>query len=90
MVQLGSAVAVMFVGLVLYVIGVHFVFFLRRRGWLPGGPPRYHGLGNAYLGLQSLAEPEKQYILEERQKEIKEEDADGGPDDPTAHVKPRP
>jgi hypothetical protein len=86
MVELGSGLALLFVGLVVYVIIVHFIFFLRRYGWLPGGRPAHHGLGNAYLGLQSLAEPEKRYILEERLKEEKEEDYEGGPDDPTAHL----
>lgn len=83
MVEFGSAVALMFIGLILYVISVHFIFFLRRQGWLPGGRPKYHGLGNAYLGLQSLAEPEKQHILDTRLEEKKDEDHEGDPPHPT-------
>lgn len=87
--QFAAGVAWLFIGLLLYVIGVHFVFFLRRNGWLPGGRPKHSALGNAYLRLQNFAQPDRQYILEETEKEKREEDDEGGPDDPTAHLKPK-
>jgi hypothetical protein len=77
---------IMLTGLMLYLGIVLFIFFLRRRGILPGGRPSYRRLGNALLHLQYLAQPEKQYILEETEDEHVEQDDEGGPDDPTAHL----
>lgn len=85
LVDFGSALALMFVGLAVFVIGVHFVFFPRQRGLLPGGRPSYSGLRSAYLNLQNLAQPEKQYVLDEIEKDEKHEDDEGGPDVPTRY-----
>jgi hypothetical protein len=43
-------------------------------------------MGNALQSLQLLAQPDVQYILEEKQDEDADEDGDAGPDDPTAHL----
>ena len=74
----------------LYVIVMLVIFFLRRRGWLPGGKPTYKSLGNAFLHLQNLAQPESQYVLEETAKKKKEADDESGPDDPTRHLNRHP
>jgi hypothetical protein len=87
MAQVYSFFAMILAGLTVYVGVVVFVFFLRRRGILPGGRPSYCGLGNAFLHLQNLAEREKQYILEETEEEEPEQDGEAGPDDPTAHLR---
>jgi hypothetical protein len=72
-----------------YVIVMLAIFFMRRRGWLPGGRPSYRSLGNAFLHLQTLTSPETQCVLEETEKKKREEDNEGGPDDPTRHHKHR-
>ena len=84
----GDAIlAVMLTGMMLCVGIVLFVFFLRRRGILPGGRPPYSVLGNAFLHVQYLAQPEKQYILKETEEEHVEQDDEGGPDDPTGRLR---
>jgi hypothetical protein len=49
-----------------------------------GHVPTYGTLGNAFLELQSLAQPEKQYVIEmkEDQKQKKEQDDIAGSDPP--------
>jgi hypothetical protein len=76
---------IMLIGLVIYV-GIILLIFVLKRGlaWLDdrfwitytGHVPTYGTLGNAFLELQSLAQPEKQYIIEmkEDEKQKKEED----------------
>jgi hypothetical protein len=86
-VDFAAAMGLMLAGILIYAMAVLFVFFLRRQGWLPGERPKYSVLGNALLKLQHLAQPERQYVLEETEKETAEEDDEGGPDDPTAHRK---
>jgi hypothetical protein len=77
-----------FVGIVLLV------FFLRRLLWwmelrgcimYMGDPPTYGSLGNAFMELQKLGQPQYEYVLEqkEEQKPKMEEDGEAGPDDPT-------
>lgn len=73
----------------LYVIVMVVIFFLRRRGWLPGRRPSTQTFGGGFLHLQSLTRPETQYVLEETEKKKREEDDEGGPDDPTRHLKHR-
>jgi len=61
-----------------------FVLILRRvlewmedRGWIiyVNDSPTYGTLGNAFLALQSIVQPETQYVLEARQEqEMKQED----------------
>ncbi len=81
----------MMVPLVLFVGAVLVVFFLKRllawmdqRGWITytGHVPTYGTLGNAFLELQSLAQPEKQYVIEMKQEEKKDQEDPTGPDDP--------
>ena len=66
------------------------VFFLKRLlAWLDrhgyitytGHVPTYGSLGNAFLELQSLAEPHKKYVIEmrEEQETKQEEDGEAGP-----------
>lgn len=58
--------------------------WMEDRGWIiyVNDSPTYGSLGNAFLALQSIVEPEKQYVLEARQQEeLKEEDdGEAGPD----------
>jgi hypothetical protein len=71
----------------LYVLVMLAIFFMRRRGWLPGGRPTYGSLGNAFLHLQTLTQPETQAVLEPTEKKKKEEDGEAGPDDPTRRLR---
>lgn len=73
----------------LYVVVMLVIFFMRRKGWLPGGKPSTRTLGSGFLHLQSLTRPETQYVLEETDRKRKEEEDEGGPDDPTRHIKRR-
>jgi hypothetical protein len=68
------------------VLMLVFVLALRRllewtedRGWIiyVNDSPTYGSLGNAFLALQSIVEPEKQYVLEARQQEEMKEEDDG-------------
>jgi hypothetical protein len=49
------------------------IYYLRKQ-------PSSTALGNAFLELHSLAEPDKKYVLEARRVQRKEEDDQGGPD----------
>ena len=88
---------IMFIGLVIYVGIILFIFFLKRtlawlddRFWITytGHVPTYGTLGNAFLELQSLAQPEKQYVIEmqEDEKQKKQEDDIAGSDDANAEA----
>ena len=77
-----------FVGIVLLVFFLRRMFaWMDRRGWITytGDPPTYGSLGNAFLELQKLAQPQMEYILEQKEAEKQEleEDGEAGPDDPT-------
>jgi len=74
----------MFMALVIYVGFVLGIFFLKRglawlddRFWITytGHVPTYGTLGNAFMELQAIAQPEKQYVIEmkEDEKQKKEE-----------------
>lgn len=76
---------------------VTFIFFLKRllawmdeRGWITytGHVPTYRSVGHAFLELQSLVEPQKEYVLElkEDEEQKREEDDEAGPDDPTRGI----
>lgn len=54
-----------------------FIYYLKRRG--SSGT-----LGNAFLEMQTMIEPSKQVVLEERRREVHDEDDEGGPKDPGA------
>jgi hypothetical protein len=58
----------------------------RRKGKPAGFYPRGAALGNALQQLQSIAEPQNKYVIEEKLKEEVDEDGEGGPDDPTEHL----
>jgi len=73
------------------------VFFVKRLlAWLGehdyiiynGQVPAYGSLGNAFMELQAIAEPQRAYVLEmkEEQEQKREEDGEAGPHDPTAHL----
>jgi hypothetical protein len=76
---------------IMFVVGlVLLVFFLKRllawmdnKGWITytGHVPTYHTLGKAFLELQSLTQPEKQYVIEmkEQERQRREDDDAGGP-----------
>ena len=60
----------------------------KRRGksrW--GFYPSSASLGNALQELQTIAQPQVQYVLEEKLDEPAEDDDEAGPDDPTAHLR---
>ena len=70
------------------------VFFLKRalawmdrRGWVSyhSHVPTYGTLGNAFLEIQAIAQPEKAYLLELKEDERqKRQDCDSGGTDPAA------
>lgn len=87
----------MIAALVLFGSIVTFIFFLKRllawmdeRGWITytGHVPTYRTVGNAFLELQSLAEPQKEYVLKLKEdvEQKREEDDEAGPDDPTRGI----
>jgi hypothetical protein len=76
------------------------VFFVKRLlAWLDehdyiiynSHTPTYGSLGNAFMELQQLAEPQRAYVLEmkEELKVKREEEGEAGADDPTAHLEQR-
>lgn len=75
MAQIGVSVAV--VCIVLYAVMGRIWFRKRRRGYWSAS-----SLGNALQQLQAIARPSIQYEIEEKLKEKKTEDDQGGPDDP--------
>ncbi|HUX08089.1 MAG TPA: hypothetical protein VMX35_12320 [Acidobacteriota bacterium] len=63
----------------------HLLLWMERRGWIyyrrskdAGGP----GVGNAFLEVQSLLEPNKKELLEIRREEKSEQDDSGAPPKP--------
>ena len=64
-----------------------FLWRLRKRlGLNPGFYPSTASLGDAFQSLQTLAQPQMTYVLEEKQEEPAEDDDAGGPQDPVAHL----
>jgi len=60
----------------------------KRRGksrW--GFYPSTAAVGNALQELQTMAQPQMQYVLEEKLDDPAEDDDEAGPDDPTAHLR---
>ena len=87
----------MFMGIAVYVGLVLCIFFLKRGlAWLDdrylitysGHVPTYGTLANAFLELQGLAQPEKQYVIEmkEDEKQKKELHDVGGSDAPSRRM----
>jgi hypothetical protein len=58
----------------------------RCKGKAAGFYPQAATLGNALHQLQSIAQPQTRYVIEEKLKEEVDEDGEGGPDDPTRHL----
>lgn len=75
---------VVIVGFVLLIAFVRQRHAKRLKEHRNGEPaqPVYHTVGNAFLALQQLAEPEMEHVLEARldEEEKVEEDDEGGPD----------
>ena len=72
------------------------VFFYQRFRWRRnkrlgksnwGFYPSTAALGNALQELQTMAQPQVQYVLEEKTDDTVEDDDEAGPDDPTAHLR---
>lgn len=71
------------------------IFYLKRVRWRSkrrsgrralGFYPSSLSLGNALQNLQVFTRPSVAYVLQEKYDEDAEEDDDGGPEDPTAHL----
>ena len=63
----------------------HLLGWLDRHGYIAytGHVPTYGSLGNAFLELQSLAEPQKKYVIEMRIDQEDSQDEDGEAEPPT-------
>ena len=69
------------VALVGGLYGLHrLALWMESRGWIFYMKTRASSgaLGSAFLEIQSIAQPEKKYVLEMRQDELATRDADGG------------
>ncbi len=82
-------------GLYLFIAFVAIAFFFQRYRWWRrkrkgksnwGFYPGSASMGNALQELSVFAQPQAEYVLEEKTKDDAEEDDEGGPDDPTAHL----
>ena len=71
------------------------VFALRRAGWRRrkrtgkrklGFYPTGASAGNALHALQAIVQPQVKYVLEEKLDESEDEDDEGAPKDPAAHL----
>lgn len=91
----GALVLFLNLMILLFLPWALFVFFLKRilawmdrRGWISyhADVPTYGSLGNAFMEIQALAQPEKTYVLElkEAQKQEKRDDDDAGGPSPSA------
>jgi hypothetical protein len=75
-----------------FLIGVAFFvqrYLALRRKRKGGFYPSTASMGNALQELQRLTRPNVQYVLEEKQKEDKQDDEEGGPDDPDRFLRDR-
>ncbi len=61
-----------------------------ERDWIVyrGDVPTYGSLGNAFLKIQAIFEPQKQYVQEQKKEEEQKRDREdvGGSDDPTRGI----
>jgi hypothetical protein len=82
-------------GLFLFAALFAVVFFYQRYRWRRrkrkgksnwGFYPSSASLGNALQELSVMAQPQVEYVLEEKQSENAEDDSEGGPEDPTTHL----
>lgn len=83
-------------GLYLCVTVVAIAFFAQRSRWKRrrrknksnwGFFPTSASMGNALHHLQALAQPQIQHILEQKLDEHADDEEDGAPKDPTAHLR---
>ena len=82
-------------GLYLFSMFIACAFFFQRYRWKRrkrlgkrhlGFYPSSASMGNALHQLQVVAQPQVQYVIEEKLDEEADEDDSGGPDDPTRHL----
>ncbi len=79
-----------FAAIVAVVVGLYelhrLALWAEQRGWIYYRRKRAGGdaLGNAFLELQSLAQPDRKHVLDARRSRKKVEDDQGGPDRPGA------
>ena len=82
-------------GLYLFAAFITVAFFFQRFRWQRrkrkgksnwGFYPSSASMGNALQQLSVIAQPRAAYVLEEKTKDDVEEDDEGGPEDPTAHL----
>lgn len=69
------------VALVVGLLGLHrLALWMESRGWIFYRKTRASSgaLGSAFLEIQSIAQPEKKYVLEMRQDQRAERDDNGG------------
>ncbi len=83
-VTLRALLVVALVALGLIVLD-RFALWLERRGWLYYRKRKGSGarVGNALVGVQSIFEPDKRHVVEQRtlQREARQAEAEGGPGD---------
>ena len=73
------------VGLALFAVA----FQWKRRRWKHGRVgffPTVAALGSALHALQEFTQPQVRYVIREEMDESAEDDEDGGPEDPVAHL----
>jgi hypothetical protein len=82
-------------GPILFAFAVIVSFFVQRIRWRhnvrrgkknPGYYPTFAVLANAFQRLQRLAEPQLEYVLEEKSNDEADEDDQGEPADPIKHL----
>jgi len=77
-------------GLVVLAFWVVFAFrryLWRRRRGKRGFLPTYTSAGNAFQTLQTMVQPEVEYVLAEKLEEESEEDEEGDLSDPAKHLR---
>lgn len=70
------------VGIAVALYGLHrLALWMERRGWLyyRHGRGSSGSLGNAFLHIQSMIEPGKRHVLEQRLEEEREDEESGDP-----------
>jgi hypothetical protein len=77
------------IGLYGFVCLFSIVFAWQRLRWRRTGRgfrPSGAALGNALQQLQTIAEPQTQYVIEEKEEDEVDDEDTGGPDDPVRHL----
>jgi hypothetical protein len=82
-------------GLYAFTAFVTVAFFFQRYRWRRrkrkgksnwGFYPSSASMGNALQELSVIAQPQVEHVLEEKSNEDTEDDSEGGPEDPVAHL----